>query len=261
MKLLALTTLVAATLFVSPYSQAANISVDNHCDLELNNELTITPQHILIKNEDETLIDIYKDSMVFVRGDLIELDAKQQKLVKAYSESLRTAIPEIGEIAIDAVEIAFQGIQAAFGHMPENSNLSTKFDEIKEQIKDKYENGDGHYSFSDGEFNHLADGDGIDESVEDLMEEMIPSLIGGLISNIGNSIASGESSFSDLDNLDDRIEHEIESRADEIEIKADKFCEKLKRVDQMEDELTASDPKLANFDLLNIKENRNYEDR
>ncbi|MDC2887896.1 DUF2884 family protein [Psychrosphaera algicola] len=235
--------------------------MDNHCDLELNNALTITPKHILIKNEDETLIDIYDDKMVFVRGDLIELDSKQQKLVTEYAASLRAAIPDIGEIAIEAVDIAFQGIQAAFGQMPENSKLSSKFDEIKTKIKDKYESEDSHYSFSNGEFNHQIDGSGIDESVEELMEDMIPSLIGGLISNIGNSIANGESSFSDLDNLDDRIEQEIESRADEIEIKANKFCEKLKLVDKMEDELTASNSKFANFDLIKINENDDYEDR
>lgn len=255
MKALLIASVIASSLFYTSAASADASPSKNSCDLELNNELLITPKHILIKENDETLIDIYEDKMVFIKGDMVTLSKSQQKLVHEYAAMLRKSIPEIGEIAIEAVDLAFQGIQAAFGPIEGNQKINAKFKEVKQKIKQRYEDSDGYYSFSEGNFNHHIDGNGIDESIEEIMEEMIPVFIGGLISNIGNSIANGGNSLENLDNIGERIEQEIEAKSDHIEQKAHQFCESLKVADGIENELVASDSNLKHFDLLNIKYN------
>lgn len=226
---------------------------DNNCDMELNNTLTVTPQHVLIKKDDETVIDIYQDKMLFVRGDLVSLSSEQQEMVAEYSSSIRQAVPEVMDIAIDAVEIAFDGINAAFGDFADLSTTKEKFEEIKERIGDKYQADNGHYTFHDGEFNINVDDPEIDQAVEDIMEDVMPQVVGSLLSNLGEAISSGDSDFSKFDNMEERIEAEIDERSKAIEVKADAFCKKLKEMDKLEERLVASNDKLADLDLLNIK--------
>jgi len=231
---------------------AHGIEFDRQCDLELNNELNITPKHILIKESDETIVDIYNDETIFINGDQITLDNEQQKLVTEYSLALRAAVPQVAEIAVDAVEVAFEGINAGLGNMINLDNTRDKFEEIKTRINDKYNQNEGHYSFSEGNFSTNIEDEQIGDAVKDVIKDVAPQLIGKVLANIGNSMAEGNMDFSDLDGLDTRIESEIDARTEDLEQKADEFCKNLKRVDKIEDNLIATNHKFTNLDLIKI---------
>ncbi len=256
MNKMTLSTILAATLVTSSVNVFAhdNSNVGSNCDMELNDTLTVTPQHLLIKQGDETVIDIYNDSMVFVRGERISLTDDQQAMIEEYSTSIRASVPEVMEIAVEAVEVAFDGINAAFGEFADLSTTKDKFEEIKQSVRDKYESNNGHYTFSEGEFSVNIDDPEVDQAVEEIMEDMMPQVVGSLLSNLGAAISNGDSDFSNFDNMEERIESEIDARADAIELKADAFCQKLKRVDQIESQLVASNIKLMELDLINIKQ-------
>ena len=107
--------MVLTSLISSAGVMAHGVDFERQCDLELNNELNITPKHILIKEADETIVDIYNDEVIFINGDQVTLDNEQQKMVTEYSLALRAAVPQVAEIAVDAVEVAFEGINAGLG--------------------------------------------------------------------------------------------------------------------------------------------------
>lgn len=254
MKLITKKALLLPALFMTSLSWA-EINIDTEqCNMKLNNTLTVTPEHILIKDSDETLVDIYNNKMVFVRGELITLDPMQQALVIEYSEAIRQSIPKLGDIAVDAVDIAYSAISAAIGYEHESPNIKNKFEQLKRQIANKYQNNEGHFTFSNGELNHSMDGDGIDEVVEELMADMMPSIIGSLLSRIGDSMANGDLEISDLENLGERVEYEVESRAEVIEQKAEAFCQDMIAVNQLEDKLVGTNLKLIHLDLIAIEQ-------
>lgn len=254
MQLKTLTNLmVLASLFSSAGVLAHGVEFDRQCDLELNNELNITPKHILIKESDVTLVDIYNDEIIFVNGDEVTLDNEQQKLVTEYSLALRAAVPQVAEIAVDAVEVAFEGINAGLGNMVDLDNTRDKFEEIKSRINERYNENDGHYSFSEGNFSTNIEDEQIDDAVKDVIKDVAPQLIGKVLANIGNAMAEGNMDFSELDGLDARIENEIDDRTQELEQKAAVFCDNLKRVDKIEDTLMASNLKFIHLDLINLK--------
>ena len=200
------------------------------------------------------MIDIFKDTRLFVRGDQITLSPEQQELVTEYSKSIRRAVPQAGELAVQAVSLAYEGIQAALGDHVDLSNSREKFDRLEQRISEKFNNDSGHYSFRQGEFSFDNNNEEIDVMVEEIVEDMVPQLIGGLLSNIGQAMANGDDDFSSLENLGENIEQEIEGRAEEIEKSADEFCYSLKKVDDLETELVASNDNFSYFDVLTFKE-------
>lgn len=244
---------LATTLLISANSYAVNISFEDKCEIELNRDLAITPKHILIQENDETIVDIYQDEMLFIRGNQVELSDKEAKLLKRYSTSIRQSVPEVAELAVEAVEIAFDGINTALGQFADMQQTEEKFDQIKDTIRAKFNRADGHYNFSNGNFTTSMDGSGIDQMAEELVEDMVPQIVGGVLANIGAAIAKGEANFEDLENLDEKIERAIEGKAEKIEEKAERFCGRLKEVDEIEDSLIASNRQLVELDLISIK--------
>lgn len=240
------TALVSSSAFAH-----VNISADQ-CDIELNYDLSISPQHIRIIENDQTMVDIYKDKVLFVKGDQIELTPEQQELVTSYAGHIRESVPEVAMIATEAVGVAYQGISAAMGSHVDLTGTQEKFAEIEKKITDKFNNDKGNYHFSHGNFQMNAESEEVEMMVEGIVKEMIPKLVGSIMMNIGSAMAGGEASIDDLENLGDRIEKEVEQRAQAIEEKADAFCRRLKQVEKMEKELVAQNKHFAYFDLLEI---------
>jgi len=244
--------MLLSSLFV--FNSAAVIAheEENQCHLSLNNDLSVTPEHIRIIEDDETLVDIYKDNILFIKGEQMNLNDQQKTMLLEYSTSIRNAVPEVTKIAVDAVGLAFEGINIALGDLVDMDDHKDKFKELQEKIHDKYQGNEGNYSITKGEFNVEIDDEEIDVLVEELVEDMVPNLIGGLISGIGQAIASGEDIDIELDDMGDKIEREIEAKAELIEVRADAFCNKMKSLDKLEQKLIASNSDFADLDLLEI---------
>lgn len=248
----------AAVLSTSAFSNVhmdnVNINTDQ-CDITLNYDLTISPDHILIIEDDETMIDIYNDKMLFIRGEKIDLSPKQQTMVSNYAKRIRGTVPEVSKIAVEAIGIAYEGINAAFGDHMDTSSTKEKFEELEQKISEKYGSHQGHYSFSQGNFNTNIEDDEVDVLVQDLVQDLVPQLIGGIMANVSRAMMSGDADFSEFDNIGDKVDQEIEARAGELEQRAEAFCYSLKEVDELEEDLVASNTKFIYFDLLNFKQN------
>ena len=243
--------LLATALASSSAFAHIDVSTDQ-CDVELNYDLSISPKHIRIIDNDQTIIDIYNDEVLFIKGDQVSLTSDQQQLVGRYAENIRQSIPEAAEIATEAVGVAYEGIRAAIGSKVDLSETEEKFELVKARINEKFNSETGHYRFSQGNLSTNSDNKEIEAMVEDVVEEVIPKLIGSLMMNIGSAMAGGETSFKDLENLGDKIEKEVEARAEVLEYKANAFCSRLKEVDKIEQELVAQNDNFGHFNLLKI---------
>lgn len=245
------TSIIAAALLSS--SAYANIELSNEqCDVELNYDLSVSPEHIRIIDKDETMIDIYQDQVLFIKGNQISLNETEQQLVSEYAASIRQSVPEVAKIATEAVKVAYQGISAALGQHVDLTETEQRFEQLQSKIDASFNNKAGHYSFHQGEFKTNGNNEEIELMVEEIVEDMVPKLIGSIMMNIGNAMANGDTSLEDLANLGDNIEQEIEGRADVIEQRAKAFCNKLKQVDKMEQQLVAVNSEFSYFDLLKV---------
>eukprot|EP00998_Keelungia_sp_KM082_P013169 NODE_9630_length_511_cov_0.960938_g9607_i0.p1 GENE.NODE_9630_length_511_cov_0.960938_g9607_i0~~NODE_9630_length_511_cov_0.960938_g9607_i0.p1 ORF type:complete len:138 (-),score=9.78 NODE_9630_length_511_cov_0.960938_g9607_i0:46-459(-) len=136
--------------------------------------------------------------------------------------------------------------------MVDLSETKEKFAQLEQGINDKFNNGNGYYRFSQGTFNTNAENSEVKVMVEEVVKDMVPKLIGSLMVNIGSAMAGGETSFKDLENLGDRVEKEVEQRAEVLKQRAEAFCGRLKEVDKMEQALVAQNANFTYFNLLKV---------
>lgn len=250
-----ITSLALITTTFMSSAAFANVHLDtDSCDIELNYDLTISPEHIRIIDQDETMVDIYKDKILFLRGEQIQLNQNQQVMITQYATHIRNAIPEVTEIAVEAISMAYEGINLALGNHADMSETQEKFSDLENKLKQKFESKDGHYSFKQGSFNTSIEDEAVDELVEDIVSDVVPQLVGGILSNIGIAMMSGESDLSELEDIGENIEKEMELRGESIEQRAEEFCLSLKKVDELEQALLASNSQFIYLDLLNLKQ-------
>lgn len=248
--------LVSTLLFtnasnVFAHDDDVNQGEENQCNLSINSDLSVSKEHVRIIKNDETVIDIYQDKAVFVKGEQIELTSTQQAMVMDYSVSIRNSVPEVTEIAMEAVGLAFEGVNIALGEFVDLDENEEKFKQLQQKINKKYQSDDGSFTVTEGDFGMNIDDEEIDALVEEMVEDMVPDLVGGLLSTIGKAMVTGGDIDSEFDGLEQRIESEIEAKADLIEVKADAFCQKMKRLNTLEQELISID---SHFDLLEIED-------
>ncbi|GAB2992866.1 DUF2884 family protein [Psychrosphaera aestuarii] len=245
--------LISPLLLSSNYAQAHNDGlVNKQCDVTFQNKVSITPYHILVIKNNQTLYDIYNNETIFYKGEKLELSVSDSSLIKEFSTETRSLIPTITEIALEAVGIAFDGINAGLGQFGDSTKLDAKLANVKQRLENKFAQQDGYYTFDEGQFNMDFADEELDRAIEEVVEQALPSLIGGVLQLIGTSIASGDTDFSELENLEKNIEAEIEARATQLEAKADVVCQKVDALAALENRIQKAHKSLRDFDLIEV---------
>lgn len=92
--------LTLSLLMVSATGYAAQCRVDIH------NEVRMDGQSLEIRQTsgDKAVVD--EDNNLFIKGELIELDAEQKAAIEAYREKMNAYIPQAKQLASDGLELA-----------------------------------------------------------------------------------------------------------------------------------------------------------
>lgn len=257
MKKLTIALATIAALNVSFSAEAHNDRFQNdHCEVNLNKDITITPEHILIRENDTTLYDIYKDKTVFYKGVELDLTQEQKALVNQYSTSARKLIPEVNAIVIDGLDIASEALTMTFNELGVQTDIESKFTDLKHTLISRYNLEDGTYHFQANGMDVNYVNDEVDRAVEEVMEEIVPSLVGNVLQLIGKAMTEGEGAFEHLEDLDVRVEERIEAQSARLEEKVESFCFSVEHVDELENELSRTSSKLKELDLIKYRHNR-----
>lgn len=242
----ALTLMLSSPLALSHDSGFEN----NSCNIELNNDVTITPDHILIRSGNETIYDIYKDNMVFYKGERVSLSAEQEALISDYAYSTRSLVPKINDIVVGSIQVASDALSKTFTELGVDNDIEAKFSELQYTLQQEYSRADGTYHFSSNDLDVDFANKQIDQAVEDIMEELVPSLVGNVLQLVGKAMTEGEGSLEHLDGLDERIEAQIEEQAELLEEKVEYLCDEVERLNDIEDQIADTSSKFNQFDTV-----------
>ena len=223
---------------------------NNHCNINLNHDVTITPDHILIRRDSKTLYDIYQDDQVFYKGEALSLSSDQAQLINEYAAATRALVPEINTIVIDAIDIASNAINTAFTELGVESDIESKFDNLQDTLISKYNLKDGTYHFSASNVDVDYANREIDMAMEEMMEEIVPSLVGNVLQLLGKAITQGEAGFANLENLDERIDAQIEAQSDILDARVERLCNSIERLDLIEKKISRSSNTFEEFDTI-----------
>jgi hypothetical protein len=195
------------------------------------------------------------DGSLSIDGRDIVLSRDDRRRLQAYESEVRALIPEVKEIALDAINIAFTAVDEVArmfagkddaGYERTAEKLATARIAMRRKVDDAFK-GRG---WSDDDF---------DAVVEEAVAQLLPTLIGDIVGTAVRVALSGdEAAARELEARAERMEREIETRvearAEAIEARAEALCPRLVALDRIEAEVTAELAPGQRFDLITVGE-------
>ncbi|SES70052.1 DUF2884 family protein [Thalassotalea agarivorans] len=252
--------LATSVFLFSSMVSAHNIETDQ-CDVDLDLGIEITKKHIEFSDNKQPVYKIIDNEILLVNDKQVSLTASQQALVKQYSKEIRAVVPQVKDIAVEAVDLAAEGIGIAFTELlGENNGLTdelvAELDAIKVEIETRFNEGERLYIDDNGIEGDVFDPE-FEQRIEKAVETTVEQSIGKIMIALGTQmIASGgdsEAFETRMEKFGEQIEKDMEARAEIIEQKADQLCISVKKIDALESEMLDAIPELNNQDVFKVE--------
>lgn len=259
-------TLIATAILLTSTSVLAhdtNFSSDA-CNVDLNAGLRINKELIEFTKNNDVLYQIKNNKTLIVDGDKISLSSSQQDLVTEYSTSIRAVIPDVKELAVDAVDLAIEGVNIAFTELLGSDNnisedLTTQLISIRNEVAHKFDENQEVYIDEDGHFENDFFDQEFEEKIEKIVEETVQNSMGTLLIAVGQELLfSGgdmEAFEAKMENFGSQIERDIEGGAAKLEKRGEALCYSVKDIDIIEGKLSESISELSGFDVFDAEIN------
>lgn len=236
----------------------------NQCNVEIDGNLQLENAVLSIQTNDSTKVVIDENKNIFVNNEPIALTAQQQLWVNSYYDGIHAAIPEAASIAKDAVALASDAVNQAFGQLLGKDHdalveLSAKIQAIGEDIQYNFYAHDGSIRIHSEQFEN---GDVFSKQWEHKFEQAIEALvtesIGRLMVAVGTEMMFGDGDMDAFEQRMDKFGRDIEAKVEyqsaAIEAKATALCATLASIDYAENKLQLSIAQLAGLDVLQVKD-------
>lgn len=271
----ALSTVAVLSIFAS-----SNLYAHNTCNINLEAGLTLDETSIEFfntesgsKNKKQTLYKITHDRSLTVAGKTIALTDHQQTLLTQYSTSIRAMVPQVRTIAIEGVDLALEGVNLAFNELlGEGNNVGTELTQelsiLRDEVATRFTEKHG-ITIGDKNSQHFTGeeilGKEFEQRIESAVEKAVINSMGSLLVIMGQEMLSsgGDSNAlaTRMENFGDNIADEMESRAKQIEQKADVLCLAAVGIDQLEEQVKASISPLANINVVSATLHEKQDDK
>ncbi|MFT4925810.1 MAG: hypothetical protein ACI8WB_001905 [Phenylobacterium sp.] len=238
-------------------------SSHNECNLDLQNGVTISPEFVKVFDANKTLFQIQQDGQLTVDGKAVTLTAEQQQISAEYGEGLRKAVPDAVNVALDAMDMASEGVSTALSTLfGENSDIEYKvngiIDKARGTINDNIERNGELYTIAPDSFKNLEEA--FENDIEAEIEKVAMNSMGSIFSLLGDAMSSGSGNFEQrmeafgekMEAMGETMEQTFEAQGDKLEAKAEALCYQLKEIDKLETQLQQSVPQFANLELLDM---------
>lgn len=256
------------TLFIAAIlTFCSSTAFANQCDVEMHGDMQLENDILQITLDDQTIVKINQDHILFIDGKNISVNAEQQKWVSRYYQDIQQAVPEAAQVATEAVTLASSALNEVFTELlgAGNSalnNITQKLQTLKEGVKYNFYAHDGSIhlnsnSFKDGEIFSREWGQEFEKAIEELVSESI----GSLMIAIGTEIIMGggdtQAFETKMERFGQQMEHKMEYQSVALQTKANQLCSTLLSIDLAETQLQTHIKQLSNLDLLHIDKNQN----
>ncbi len=242
-----------------------NNDFNNACNIELQGGVRIEQNTINFVKDNELIYKIIDDNQLVINNRTVDLDEKQQQLVQAYAHSIRAVVPKVKHVALEAVDLAVEGVSLAFNELLGENNqtvekLTTELAKVRSEVDDYFGESKPVYLGKDDGRSDEVFAKQFEERVENLIEEVVQNSIGTLLVAIGQEmLTSGDDidAFeAKMDKFGERIEQEMQIKTQQVEHKMEGLCHAVSHIDHLEEQLKKQIPALAHIDLLTVTVNK-----
>ncbi len=248
-------------LFVSLLFLAGTAHADLKCEVDLNYGLVVTDGSIRVISETQTMYQINGDDQLIVGGHWIHLEPEQADKLKYLSDGMHYAVPKMIILATEGVELAIDTVEHVYVGLvgmdhKSIEKLQTALERVKKKVKSKFIHSYENYYIGPGSLENVDDL--VDQELEAQIEQAINTSLGGILSAIGGLTSSNDSSMEEriedlsarLEEVGEEIERTVGPRTDTLRKKARWFCNKMKKLNSVEDQLRAEVPQLSDIDVI-----------
>ncbi|MCG9745636.1 YggN family protein [Shewanella sp. Isolate8] len=235
---------------------------DKQCEVSLNYDVSVEPSKLVVS---EAKKEVYRIELgrLYVNGDKVELNDKQQALVNQYAGEVSKQLPEVIDVVHDAVDIASTAVSMALTPLLGDA-AGAKIDEMMDGLSQRidtvaYQNGDKFYLGA----TESSIEDTFGKEFEQEMEQLVQSSIGSMMMTLGSEMMKGDGeSFEEkmnafsakMDKVGDDIEAQIEQQATDLEARADRLCDNFQQLVALESQMRSEVPALRDYPLVSAKQ-------
>ncbi len=231
------------------------------CDVDLNYGFIIDNNRIRVVDDHITRYQINDFDQLIVGGHWISLSDKQKADVRDLAKNVHEVMPQMTLLAVDGVKLAVDTVQHVYTGLVGTDHksyekLTSALDRVKKKVDKKFIHSGTNYYVGPGSLENVDEL--VDQQLEEEIEQAIDTSLGGILSAIaGLTSGSDEDMERRVNELYERLEHmganierKIEPRAGSLRKKAQWFCDRLERLNDIEDRLRASIPQLQPYDVI-----------
>ncbi len=262
-------TLFATALIIASsvsYAHDNSFSTES-CEIDLTGGINIDAKEITFSKDKSPLYTIANNDTLVINDKEVHLSASQQSLLSEYSISIRDVVPEVKSIALDAIDLAIDGVNLAFNELLGAGNnvsaeLTTQLTTIRAEVDAEFGKHKEFYIDEEGFSGKDFFGDDFEQRIESAVESTIKNSLGSLMIALGQEmIFSGgdmDAFENKMENFGELIEHEMETRATGIEKRAEALCQSIITIDELEAQLQESIDELARYNVITVKATKSH---
>ncbi|RZQ54065.1 hypothetical protein C1E23_05450 [Pseudoalteromonas phenolica] len=246
-------------LFVALFSSFA--SANDKCDVELDHGLIITDSVIRIVDKGQTRVQINHDEQLLIKGYFIQLNDEETKVLREYALGIRDTVPELVSLATDGVNLGLSAIEQIVEGMSEKEPevLKTQLQYVERALMDKFKRGDDFFFIAPQSLSKIDDF--FTEEISQKIHSAIHGSLGSILVSLGDAFKSREGNIEEritdmgqrMEIISKEIDKSLKKKAQQLEDKAEEYCECLNSLDETEARLQAIVPSLKAYDLVRIR--------
>ncbi|MEH6394572.1 YggN family protein [Pseudoalteromonas sp.] len=262
-KLLLIGSLFIATGAMAHTDNETNISFSgDSCDVEFKNDVRIKPNELEIFTADNNTMSFVEQGELKINGQTVALNGQQRQAITAYSNSLRSQLPEVANIALEGVQIAGVAIEEVANAF--NIEGLDSINELMADIKVEVENTfyqQGTFVMGQQSFNQFGENfeNQFDEQIESAVQSAMMQSMGSILMAVGSELmgSGGDMQAFEqrMENMGAEIEAKVEQQANQLEKRADALCGNFSTIAEQEQQLVKLVPELKDYQLFSYKKN------
>ncbi len=248
-------TLLAMALVLAGGTAAANVGSkvsSNACDVESDYSLTTHGNAFVFTRDDGKAPKRMSlgGGKLFIDGKPAELSATDQVRVDKFEGELRQLLPEVQQVTIEAVDIAFTALtEVARGLSSEPDEAVAKLEKSHARARKELQSRPAFV------FNRNGD-DALAAIIDPIVSEYVPEITGSAVTMAMKMVFASEGKRAEmekrLDRMGDEIDAKVKARADKLEPLAEAMCQRMRRMDEIDNSLDYRLPGGRPIELLNV---------
>tara|TARA_R110002167_G_scaffold21175_8_gene77183 strand:+ start:1467 stop:2270 length:804 start_codon:yes stop_codon:yes gene_type:complete len=262
-------TLIATALIMASsasYAHENSFSSDS-CQVDLNGGININAREITFSKNKSPVYTIINNDVLLINGEEVALTASQRSLLHEYSTNIRGVVPEVKVIALDAIDLAIDGVNLAFNELLGDGNnvsseLTMQLTNIRAEVDAEFDGSKDFYIDEDGFAGEDFFGEDFEQRIESAVETTIQNSLGSLMVAVGQQMLySGgdmDAFGSKMEQFGEQIEHEMEARGAGLEKRGEALCQSIIVIDNLEEQLKVNIDELADYNFITASQKNSH---